>query len=101
MLLSCCTITPSSSTKGGDLIDREKNSHFTLVTLDKAVEVLEELDVLLMLNSSAKLNEFISKGVVDPPVSQEVHEVVVQSLKIQRRVYLLTATLGIVKCYFN
>lgn len=68
----------------------------TLVTLDKAVELLKELDVLLMLDSSAKLHEFISKSVVDPPVSQEVHEVVVQSLGIQPRVQLLTAALRIV-----
>lgn len=46
------------------------------------MEVFQELDVLLVLGRSAQLHQLISKGVVDPPVSQEVHQVVVQGLKI-------------------
>lgn len=52
----------------------------TLTAFDKATKVLKELDVLLMLHGSAQLNQFISKGVVNPSVSQEVHQVVIQSL---------------------
>lgn len=98
---SCCAVTPSSSITGEHLIVREESVLFLLVTFDKALEVLKELDVLLMLNSSTKLYELIRKGVVDPTVSQEVHEVVVKSLKTQQREYFLTAILCIVECYFN
>lgn len=56
-------------------------TYLTLVTFDKALEVFQEFDVLLMLNGSAQLHQFISKGVVDPTVSQEVHQVVVQGLE--------------------
>lgn len=101
VLLSCCTSHTFLLYRWQTFNGREQSLHLTLVTLDKAIEVLKELDVLLMLNSSAKLYEFISKSVVDPPVSQEVHEVVIQSLPIQQRVHLLTATLTIMKCHFN
>lgn len=34
-----------------------------------------------MLNGSAELHQFISKSVVNPPVCQEVHQVVIEGLK--------------------
>lgn len=34
-----------------------------------------------MLDGGAQLHQFIGKGVVDPPVSQEVHQVVIQGLR--------------------
>lgn len=45
------------------------------------MEVFQELDVLLMLGGRAQLHQLISEGVVNPAVSQEVHQVVIQSLK--------------------
>lgn len=51
-----------------------------LITFDKALEVFQELDVLLMLDGRAQLRELIDEGVVDPTVSQEVHQMVIQGL---------------------
>ena len=45
------------------------------------MQVFQELDVLLMLDSGAQLHQLISKRVVNPPVCQEVHQVVIQGLK--------------------
>lgn len=53
----------------------------TLVTFDKTLELLQELDVLLMLDGGAQLTQLISEGVVNAAVGQEVHQVVVQRLR--------------------
>lgn len=39
-----------------------------------------------MLHCSAELHQLIGKGVVNSPVSQEVHQVVVQGLNNSQRV---------------
>lgn len=56
-----------------------------LITFDKALEVFQELDVLLMLDGRAQLRELIGEGVVDPTVSQEVHQMVIQGLRNSTR----------------
>ena len=59
--------------------------YLTLVAFDKGLEVFQELDVFLVLGGGAQLHQFISKRVVNPPVSQEVHQVVVQGLETTAR----------------
>lgn len=51
------------------------------MTFDKALELLQELDVFLVLHCSAELHQLVGEGVVNSPISQEVHQVVVQGLK--------------------